>query len=339
MPMKLFITGGAGFIGSNFIHYILRERPEDSVVNFDKLTYAGNLANLKDIEKDPRYSFVQGDIADIEAVRKAIPGDCDAIVNFAADTHVDRSILDPEAFLKTDIFGTRILLEVAKEKKLTRYVQVSTDEVYGDIEAGQFSKETDKLHPSSPYSASKAAGDLMVLAYVRTYDVPALITRCTNNLGPNQYPEKFIPLAVTNLIEGKPVPVYGDGMQVRDWLHVEDHCLGIDLVLRKGRVGEIYNFGANQNPEWPNLAILDAILKQLGKGEEMKTFVKDREGHDRRYAVDTTKAMQELGWKPTWSLADGLKQTVQWYVDHPEWWKPLKSGEYLEYYRKQYGHR
>lgn len=336
--MKLFITGGAGFIGSNFVHYILREHPEDTVVNFDKLTYAGNLANLKDVEKDPRYRFVQGDICDATAVKAVVSG-CDTIINFAADTHVDRSILDPEAFLRTDIFGTRVLLEVAKEEKLERYVQISTDEVYGDIGVGQFSKETDRLHPSSPYAASKAAGDLMVLAYVRTYGVPAVITRCTNNLGPNQYPEKFTPLAVTNLIEDKPVPVYGDGMQVRDWLHVEDHCRGIDLALRKGRVGEIYNFGANQNPEWPNVAILDAILKQLGKGEDMKTFVKDREGHDRRYACDTTKAMHELGWKPTWSLAEGLKQTVQWYVNHPEWWKPLKSGEYLEYYRKQYGHR
>lgn len=337
--MKLFITGGAGFIGSNFIHLVLRKYPEDTIVNFDKLTYAGNLANLKDIENDKRYSFIKGDIADVDTVRKAIPADCDAIVNFAAETHVDRSILDPEAFLRTDIFGTRVLLEITKERNIPRYVQISTDEVYGDIEAGKFSKETDSLHPSSPYSASKAAGDLMVLAYVRTFEVPAIITRCTNNYGPNMYPEKFIPLAVTNLIEGKSVPVYGDGMQVRDWLYVEDHCRGIDLALRKGKVGEIYNFGANNVPEWPNVKILDAILEQLNKGQEFKTFVKDREGHDRRYAVDATKAMAELGWKPTWGLSEGLKTTVQWYIDHPEWWKPLKSGEYMEYYKKQYQHR
>jgi dTDP-glucose 4,6-dehydratase len=337
--MKIFVTGGAGFIGSNFVHYILREHPEDTIINFDKLTYAGNLANLKDVENDKRYSFIKGDIADIEAVRKSVPEDCDAIINFAAETHVDKSILDPEAFLRTDIFGTRVLLEITKEQKIPRYIQISTDEVYGDIEAGKFSKETDRLHPSSPYSASKAAGDLMVLAYVRTFDVPAIITRCTNNYGPNMYPEKLIPLAVTNLIEGKSVPVYGDGMQVRDWLYVEDHCRGVDLALRKGKVGEIYNFGANNVPEWPNVKILDAILKQLSKGQEFKTFVKDREGHDRRYAVDATKATAELGWKPTWGLSEGLKTTVQWYIDHPEWWKPLKSGEYMEYYKKQYQHR
>ncbi|RJO59324.1 dTDP-glucose 4,6-dehydratase [Candidatus Parcubacteria bacterium] len=336
--MKLLITGGAGFIGSNFIHYILKNHPEDEVVNFDKLTYAGNLANLKDVETDKRYKFFKGDIADKSSVLEAI-GDCEAIINFAADTHVDRSLLDPDAFIRTDIIGTRVLLDVVKEKKLKRYIQISTDEVYGDVEKGIFCKETDPLRPSSPYSASKAAADLLVLAYRRTWNLPVLITRCTNNYGPNQYPEKFIPLAVTNLLQNQKVPVYGDGLQVRDWLYVEDHCRGVDLVLRKGQEGEVYNFGANQDPEWPNLKILEAILKQLNKGDEFKSFVADRAGHDRRYAVDTSKAEQELGWRPTTGLTEGLKATVEWYVDRQDWWHPLKSGEFLAYYKKQYQDR
>lgn len=334
--MKILITGGAGFIGSNFIHYLFKKYPDYSIVNLDKLTYAGNLDNLKGIENDPRYEFIRGDICDTTLVNDVMKKGIGAIINFAAESHVDRSIQDPGNFIKTDVLGTHLLLAAARTHDIERYVQISTDEVYGDIEPGQYSKEEDALHPSSPYSASKAGGDLQILSAVRTYAVPAIITRCTNNYGPYQYPEKVIPLFITNAIENKPLPIYGDGKQIRDWMHVEDHCRGIDLVLHEGKIGEIYNIGANQEKEWTNLEITDKILKFLDKPSDLKRFVKDRAGHDRRYAVDCSK-IKSLGWKREIDLEEGLQKMVQWYQENEWWWKKLKQGEFSEYYQKQYG--
>ncbi len=332
--MKLFVTGGVGFIGSNFIRHILQKYPAYEVVNFDKLTYAGNLENLKDVESDSRYKFVKGDICDKAAVLAAVK-DCAAIINFAAESHVDRSILGDEDFIKTDILGVKVLLEVVRELNIKKMIQISTDEVYGDIPAGSFSKENDTLHPSSPYSASKAGGELLCMAYVRTYNVPVIITRSTNNYGPYHYPEKIIPLFITNLLENKKVPVYGDGAQVRDWLYVQDNCEAIDLVLHKGEAGEIYNIGANQNPEIDNLTLTVKIVQACGKDKSVIEYVKDRPGHDRRYAVDTQK-IRALGWSPKTSFDDGLTKTVEWYKNNIAWWKKIKSGEYLEYYKQQY---
>lgn len=332
--MKLFITGGAGFIGSNFIRHILMKYPDYEVVNFDKLTYAGNLENLKDLENDGRYKFVKGDICNKAAVAEAAKG-CNAIVNFAAETHVDRSIMDDNDFIKTDILGVKNLLEAVRELGIKKMVQISTDEVYGDIPAGSFSQENDMLHPSSPYSASKAGGEMLCLAYARTYNVPVVITRSTNNYGPYHYPEKIIPLFITNLLEGKKVPVYGDGGQIRDWLYVEDNCEAIDLVLHKGELGEIYNIGANQSPEISNLSLSTKIVQACGKDESFIEYVKDRPGHDRRYAVDTAK-IRALGWTPKTFFDDGLTKTVEWYKNNIAWWRKIKSGEYLEYYRRQY---
>ncbi|MFH1193812.1 MAG: dTDP-glucose 4,6-dehydratase [bacterium] len=332
--MKLFVTGGAGFIGSNFIRHILNKYPEYEVINFDKLTYAGNLENLRDIESDPRYKFIKGDICDKTAVMEAVKG-ADAIINFAAETHVDRSIMDDSDFIKTDILGVKNLLEAAKDLNIKKMLQISTDEVYGDIPAGIFSKESDPLHPSSPYSASKAGGELLCMAYVRTYNMPVIITRSSNNYGPYQYPEKIIPLFITNLLENKKVPVYGDGGQVRDWLHVQDNCEAIDLVLHKGGDGEIYNIGANQNPEISNLILTGEIIRVCEKDESAIDYVKDRPGHDRRYAVDTSK-ISALGWAPKINFDDGLTKTAEWYKNNRQWWEKIKSGEYLEYYRKQY---
>ncbi len=306
--MRLLVTGGAGFIGSHFILYILRNYPEDEVINFDKLTYAANLDNLKEVESDPRYHFVKGDIADEMAVSQVLEN-VDAVLNFAAESHVDRSIVDPDEFVRTNIWGTSILLRVAKEKKVSRFVQISTDEVYGSIKEGSFS-ETSPLSPSSPYSASKAAADLLALAYFKTYKFPVLITRSTNNYGPFQHREKFIPTIICSALEDKPLPIYADGSNVRDWIFVEDNCRAIDLVLRKGMEGEIYNIGAGN--EKTNLEVAREILKILGKSEDLISFVPDRPGHDFRYSV-TTEKIRKLGFKTRWKFSDGLRETIQWY--------------------------
>ena len=334
--MQWLVTGGLGFIGSNFIRLALRERPDLRIVNLDAMTYAGNPENLADVSADRRYRFVKGDISDPRAVHEALGDGADAIVNFAAETHVDRSILDPEAFLRTDILGTHVLLEAVREMKIPKFVQVSTDEVYGDVSVGE-SREDDPLRPRSPYSASKAGGDLQVLAYWTTYQTPVLITRGSNTYGPNQYPEKLIPLFVTNLIDDQAVPVYGDGLQIRDWLHVEDHARGIMHVLEHGELGNIYNIGGG-NPR-TNLEITEALLAALSRAEHTHVrHVTDRAGHDRRYAVDTAKA-RAIGWTPRVHFETGLQATIDWYKRNESWWRPLKSGEFLEYYKRQYAHR
>ncbi len=337
--MKILVTGGAGFIGSNFIRHMLKKYPDYQIVNFDKLTYAGNLENLKDIENDPRYKFIKGDICDEKLINQVFSEEkLDTLVNFAAETHVDRSILEAGAFVKTDIFGTYNLLEAIKKHGIEKAIFISTDEVYGDYEGKGFAKETDKIEASSPYSASKAGGDLMVMAYHRTYDLPVMITRGTNNYGPYQYPEKIIPLFVTNLIEGQKVPIYGKGDQIRDWIYVEDHCGGIDVVLHQGSSGEVYNVGANNDPEITNMELTKTIVRLCGKDESMIEYVKDRPGHDRRYAVDTQK-LRNLGWDPQVNFEEGIKKTVEWYQQNEIWWKKIKSGEYMEYYKKQYLNR
>jgi dTDP-glucose 4,6-dehydratase len=334
--MRWLVTGGLGFIGSNFIRLALRERPDLEIVNLDAMTYAGNPANLRDVESDARYRFVHGDICEPAAVREALGNGVDAIVNFAAETHVDRSILDPEQFLRTDILGTHVLLEAVRERSIPRYLQVSTDEVYGDVPAGE-STEADPLRPRSPYSASKAGGDLQVLAYHTTFGTPVLITRGSNTYGPNQYPEKLIPLFITNLIDDQQVPVYGDGLQIRDWLHAEDHARGIMHVLEHGEPGNIYNVGGG-NPH-TNLEITQRLVG--GCGRSMETHVRhvtDRPGHDRRYAVSTAKT-RALGWGPRIAFEEGLLATIAWYQANEAWWRPLKSGEFLDYYKRQYAHR
>jgi dTDP-glucose 4,6-dehydratase len=334
--MRWLVTGGLGFIGSTFVRLALRERSSLEIVNLDAMTYAGNPANLADVEGDPRYRFLHGNICDPDAVRSAIGDGVDAIVNFAAETHVDRSILDPEAFLQTDILGTHVLLEAVRERSIGRYVQVSTDEVYGDVSQGE-SSESDPLCPRSPYSASKAGGDLQVLAYRTTYDLPVMITRGSNTYGPYQYPEKLIPLFVTNLIDDQPVPVYGDGLQVRDWLHAQDHARGIMHVLERGDPGNVYNLGGG-NPR-TNLEITRRLIEGCGRGMESHVkHVVDRPGHDRRYAVDSSKA-HALGWAPQVPFEDGLRSTVEWYQANEPWWRPLRSGEFLDYYKRQYARR
>lgn len=333
--MNLLITGGAGFIGSNFIRHILNKYPDYKIINLDKLTYAGNLDNLKDLENDSRYKFVRGDICDNKIVER-VAKNVDVIVNFAAETHVDRSLYEPGSFIKTDVFGTWVLLEVVKKFRIKKYLQISTDEVYGDIPVGKFSKETDLLRPSSPYSASKAGGDLQVLATFRTFELPVLITRSSNNYGPYQYPEKIIPLFLTNSLKDKELPVYDGGIQIRDWLYVEDNCAGIDLVLHKGELGEIYNIGANQEPEITNLELTKMILELTGKDNSlMKQVAGLRPGHDQRYGVDTKK-IRKLGWKPKVNFEQGIKKTVEWYVQNQVWWEKIKNGEYLDYYKKHY---
>ena len=329
--MRLVVTGGAGFIGSNFVRFMLRRYDDLEVVNLDKLTYAGNLDNLRDVEDDARYTFVKGDICDAAVVRAALQG-ADAVVNFAAETHVDRSISGPQDFINTDVLGTHTLLEAVRELGIARYVQISTDEVYGSTETGSFTEESD-LAPSSPYSASKAGADLLVLAYHRTYGAPVLITRSSNNYGPWQYPEKIIPLFITNAIDGQALPVYGDGLNVRDWLYVDDNCAGIDAVLRKGALGEVYNIGGGT--EVKNLALTRHILELLGKSPELIRFVADRPGHDRRYSIYCGK-LQALGWHPATPFETGLERTVSWYRDNPTWWRKIKSGEWREYYEQQY---
>jgi dTDP-glucose 4,6-dehydratase len=334
--MKLLVTGGLGFIGSNFIRLVLCERPDVRIVNLDAMTYAGNPANCRDVESDARYTFIKGNICDAAAVQRAIGDGVDAIVNFAAETHVDRSILDPEAFLRTDVLGTHTLLEAVRRHRIRRFVQVSTDEVYGHVAEG-YSQETDPLRPRSPYSAGKAGGDLQVLAYWTTYGVPVLITRGSNTYGPHQYPEKLIPLFVTNLLDDEPVPVYGDGLQVRDWLHVEDHASGILHVLEHGEDGTVYNIGGGNSRT--NLEITRALLGNCGRSYQTHVrHIADREGHDRRYALGCSK-LRRLGWSPRIAFEEGLCATVEWYRRNDAWWRPLKSGEFLNYYRRQYAHR
>ena len=329
--MKILVTGGAGFIGSNFIRLLLDKHPDHEIVNFDKLTYAGNLDNLKGIEADPRYQFVHADICDAEAVGAAMAG-IDAIVNFAAESHVDRSIGGPADFIQTDIYGTYVLLEAARRHNVGRYIQISTDEVYGSIRDGSFT-ETDRLQPSSPYSASKAGGDMQAMAYHTTFGVPTIITRSSNNFGPYQYPEKIIPLFITNMMEGKKAPLYGDGANVRDWIYVTDNCEAIDLVLHDGEVGEIYNIGGGN--ECGNLSITRLILAALHKDEELIERVPDRLGHDFRYSIDCSK-VKKLGWAPARSFEDSLRETVDWYVGNRWWWEKIKNGEFAKYYKEQY---
>ena len=330
--MKILVTGGCGFIGSHFVHLALERGA--SVVNLDKLTYAGNPANLTDVEDHPGYRFVQGDIADAEVVEGATDG-VDVVVNFAAESHVDRSILEPGEFIRTDVMGTATLLQAAQRAGVSRFMQVSTDEVYGSIVEGAF-RETDPISPSSPYSASKAGGDLQVLAWHRTFGIDAVITRGSNTYGPKQYPEKLIPLFVTNALDGEALPVYGDGLQIRDWMHAEDHCTGIWAAMERGVAGEVYNVGGGH--EVPNIEITKEILTLTGQDESLIRYVADRPGHDRRYALDTAK-LRGLGWEPARSFAASLAETVSWYRDNRAWWEPIKRGEYRSYYETQYGNR
>lgn len=334
--MKLFVTGGAGFIGSNFIRYMMAHRPDVKIINFDSLTYAGNLENLKDIEKDRRYRFVKGDITDIRSVKGAIDG-ADVIVHFAAESHVDRSILGPAQFIKTNVLGTQTLLDAARQVGIKKFMHVSTDEVFGslDLEDGKRFSETTPYNPHSPYSASKAASDHLVRAYNDTYDLPVIITNCSNNYGPYQFPEKIIPLFVTNALEGKPLPIYGDGKSVRDYLHVLDHCRALEMVLDKGKIGDTYCVGGGA--ERNGLEIAQGVLNILGKSKKMMEFVKDRPGHDRRYAINSAKIKKELGWKPEHNFEDWLEKTVEWYRENERWWKRVKSGAYRKYYSQQYG--
>lgn len=334
---KILVTGGAGFIGSNFIRYMINKYPEYEIINIDALTYAGNLENLKDIKDEPSYTLVKGNITEVSVVNEVVSSGIDVILNFAAESHVDRSIKDPGVFVKTNVVGTQVLLEAARKYNVGKYLQISTDEVYGALgTSGLFSEKT-PLAPNSPYSASKAGADLLVKAYYETYNMNINITRCSNNYGPYHFPEKLIPLAITNIVEGKEVPIYGDGLQVRDWLHVLDHCSAIDLVLHKGKSGEVYNIGGNN--EKTNLEIVKTILQEIGKPERLITHVRDRLGHDRRYAIDATKIRTELGWMPKYTFETGIKDTVSWYLNNQDWWKRVKSGDYLIYYEKMYSNR
>lgn len=332
--MRILVTGGAGFIGSNFIRYILKKYPDYKITNLDLLTYAGNLENLKEIEKNSNYKFVKGDIADPKIVNKLVK-DADIIVNFAAETHVDRSILDSKDFVRTNIIGTHVLLEAAKNNGNIRFHHVSTDEVYGSLGPNDAPfNETTPYDPRSPYSASKAASDHMVRAYLHTHNLPITISNCSNNYGPYQFPEKLIPLFITNLIEDKKVPLYGDGLNVRDWLYVKDHCKAIDLIIHKGKMGETYCIGGNS--EKTNKEITGKILELMSKNEGSIEFVKDRPGHDRRYAIDFSKIKKELGWEPKVTFEEGLQKTINWYKNNEEWWEKIKSGEYQKYYEFQY---
>jgi len=335
---NVLITGGAGFIGSNFVRSLLREQRDARIVNFDKLTYAGNLENLSDIQHDPRYTFVRGDICDRASLDAAFRDFAiDTVVHFAAESHVDRSILGASVFIQTNVVGTQVLLDAAKDHGVERFLHVSTDEVYGSLGAeGRFSEST-PLHPNSPYAASKAGSDLLALAYHHTFGIPVVMTRCSNNYGPYQFPEKLIPLMIINALHGKPLPVYGDGMQVRDWLHVDDHCAAIRCVLSHGRVGEVYNIGGNN--EWKNIDIVRLLLRTMGKPESLITYVTDRPGHDRRYAIDARKIKRELGWEPAVRFEQGLPKTVEWYLSHESWWQRIISGAYQEYYKEMYEHR
>ena len=339
--MTIIVTGGAGFIGGNFIYYELKQHPEDRIVCLDSLTYAGNLATLDAAMQQPNFRFVKADITDRAAVEKLFEEERpDIVVNFAAETHVDRSVNDPGLFLRTNILGTQTLMDACRKYGVKRYHQVSTDEVYGDLPLDRpdlfFTEET-PIHTSSPYSSSKAGADLLVLAYHRTYGLPVTISRCSNNYGPYHFPEKLIPLMIANALNDKPLPVYGEGLNVRDWLYVEDHCRAIDLIIHKGRVGEVYNVGGHN--EMRNIDIVKLICKELGKPESLITHVADRKGHDMRYAIDPTKIHNELGWLPETKFADGIKKTIDWYLTHREWWETIISGEYQNYYEKMYGNR
>jgi dTDP-glucose 4,6-dehydratase len=339
--MKILVTGGAGFIGSNFVYYELDNYPNDEVICLDKLTYAGNLETLEIAMKNPKFKFVKGDIADRIFVDELFASEQpDVVVNFAAESHVDRSIENPEIFLQTNVIGTSVLMDACRKYGNIRYHQVSTDEVYGDLPLDRpdlFFTETTPLHTSSPYSASKASADLLVQAYYRTYKLPVTISRCSNNYGPYHFPEKLIPLMIANALNDKKLPVYGKGENVRDWLYVEDHCSAIDLIIRKGKIGEVYNIGGHN--ERTNLEVVKTIIKELGKSEDLIEFVTDRPGHDRRYAIDPTKIHNELGWLPATKFDDGIKKTIDWYLTHKSWWEKIISGEYKDYYDKMYKNR
>lgn len=339
--MNIIVTGGAGFIGGNFCHYMTRKYPEDTILCIDKLTYAGNMETLAPIMDKPNFKFFQADIADREAIYKIFEEEKpDIVVNFAAESHVDRSISEPEIFLRTNIIGTSVMLDACREYGITRYHQVSTDEVYGDLPLDRpdlFFTETTPIHTSSPYSASKASADLLVQAYARTYQLPCTISRCSNNYGPYHFPEKFIPLMISNVLNDKKIPVYGKGENVRDWLYVEDHCIAIDLIIRKGTVGEVYNIGGHN--EKTNLEVVKTVLDKLGKSEEFISYVTDRPGHDRRYAIDPTKIHEELGWLPETTFETGIQKTIDWYLENRTWWENIISGEYANYYEKMYGNR
>ena len=339
--MNILVTGGAGFIGSNFVYYMLREHPDYRIVCIDKLTYAGNLETLGEALKNPNFAFVRADIADRKAVYELFEKEgFDVVVNFAAESHVDRSIEAPELFLATNVMGTQVLLDASRKYGVKRYHQVSTDEVYGDLPLDRkdlFFTETTPIHTSSPYSASKAAADLLVLAYHRTYKLPVTISRCSNNYGPYHFPEKLIPLIISRALADEPLPIYGKGENVRDWLFVEDHCSAIDLIIHKGRVGEVYNIGGHN--EKTNLEVVKEILRQLGKPESLITYVTDRPGHDMRYAIDPTKIVTELGWKPAHDFESGIKYTVRWYLDNRKWWENIINGEYKSYYERMYSGR
>jgi dTDP-glucose 4,6-dehydratase len=334
--MNVLVTGGCGFIGSNLVRLLLEERPDWRVVNLDKLTYAGNPENLADVERSPRYRFVRGDICNGELIGDVFKTErIEAVLHLAAESHVDRSILSPSVFIETNVRGTQVLLEAAREFGVKRFVHVSTDEVYGSLGATGFFTEETPLAPSSPYSASKASSDLLALAYAHTFRMPVVVTRCSNNYGPYQFPEKLIPLMIANAIRDLPLPVYGDGMNVRDWIHVEDHCRALVAALERGEAGQVYNFGASS--ERPNIRIVEKVLDLLGKPRSLIQYVKDRPGHDRRYAIDATKARTRLGWAPRHSFEASLEKTVAWYVAHRTWWERVMSGEYLKYYERQYG--
>ncbi len=332
--MNLLITGGSGFAGSNFIRHILKKYPDYKIINLDKLTYAGNPNNLKDIEGNSNYKFIKGDIADGRTVPKICRNNkIDAIINYAAETHVDRSIIDPDAFIRTDVLGTYNILKTVKELKIPKFVQISTDEVFGSIKRGKFTEKS-PFKPNSPYSASKASGDLLCRSYIKTYNLPVIVTHSCNFYGPYQYPEKLIPLFITNLLENKKVPLYGDGQNVREWIYVLDHCWAIDFILHKGKFGEVYNIGSSV--EKKNVDITKIVLTELGFDKKMIENVDDRLGHDLRYAVDFSK-LKKLGWQPEYKFDDAIRETIRWYKKNDWWWQPLKSGEYLEYYKKQYG--
>lgn len=339
--MKILITGGAGFIGGNFVHYMLNKYPDYKILCLDKLTYAGNLETLKPVMDNPNFKFIKGDISDREFIYELFSEEKpDIVVNFAAESHVDRSIEDPGIFLKTNVIGTGVLMDACRKFGIKRYHQVSTDEVYGDLPLDRpdlFFTEDTPIHASSPYSASKASADLLVQAYYRTYKLPVTISRCSNNYGPYHFPEKLIPLIITRALADQELPVYGTGENVRDWLYVEDHCSAIDLILHKGREGEVYNIGGHN--ERTNLQVVKTILKELGKPESLIRFVADRPGHDRRYAIDPTKIHNELGWLPATTFDEGIKKTIKWYLDNREWWQHILSGEYKDYFNKMYGNR
>ena len=339
--MKILVTGGAGFIGGNFVHYMVNKYPEDEIVNLDLLTYAGNLETLKPVENKPNYRFVRGDIADRKFIMDLFEKEkFDVVINFAAESHVDRSISDPGIFVVTNVLGTQVLLDASRAYGVKRFHQVSTDEVYGDLPLDRpdlFFTETTPLHTSSPYSSSKASADLFVMAYYRTFKLPVTISRCSNNYGPYQFPEKLIPLMISRALANEELPVYGKGENVRDWLHVLDHCVAIDLIVRNGKVGEVYNVGGHN--ERTNLEVVKTILRALGKPESLIKYVTDRPGHDMRYAIDPTKIETELGWKPTYTFDTGIEMTIKWYLENREWWENILSGEYQNYFEKMYGNR